>query len=165
MKKEVYFIKDDVINVDASMLHDMKQKAAQNLSGKVRYCFHESEEAAVQEMLFVIPDFGYTRPHMHKDAAESHVILDGEGYCVLFDDLGNIVESFRISPKSNFMYRIQKGIWHMVLPLSNQMVIYEVREGKFDNSTNTFPKWAPHENEKGMVRQYKNNLMKQIQRG
>lgn len=162
MKKEVYFIKDNVVKVDASMLQEMKQIAAQNLSGKVRYCFHECEEAAMQEMLFVIPDFGYARPHMHKDAAESHVILDGEGYCILFDLQGDIMDYFKVSPNNYFTYRIQKEIFHMVIPVTTQMVIYEIREGKFEKNTNIYAEWAPKEYEKKEIQQYKAKLLQTI---
>ena len=162
MKKEVYFVKDDVVKVDVSMLQEMKQIAAQNLSGKVRYCFHECEEAAMQEMLFVIPDFGYTRPHMHKDAAESHVILDGEGYCILFDLQGGIMDYFKVSKNNYFTYRIQKEIFHMVIPVTKQMVIYEIREGKFDKNTNIYAEWAPKEYEEKEIQQYKAQLLQRI---
>lgn len=162
MEKEVYFIKDDVVKVNASMLREMKEIAAQNLSGKIRYCFHECEEAAMQEMLFVIPEFGYSRPHMHRDVAESHVILDGEGYCILFDLYGGITDYFKVSPNEYFTYRIQKGIFHMVIPVTMQMVIYEIREGRFEKDTNIYAKWAPNEKEKGEVEQYKAKVLEEI---
>ncbi len=163
LNKEIHFIKNDIVKISESVIREMKHKAAQNHSGKIRYCLHESEEASMQEMLFVVPDFGYARPHMHKEVAESHVIIDGEGYCLLFTSDGDIMECFKVSRNDNFIYRIQKGIFHMVMPVAKQIVIYEVREGRFDNSTNIFPEWAPRENEEYQVKQYKNNLLKWIQ--
>lgn len=162
MNNEVQFLKDEIIRIDDDIIRKMKDKASQNDSGKFRYCFHESENANMQEMLFVIADTGYARPHMHEKAAESHVIIDGEGYCVLFDSSGKIRQKFKVSRKEHFIYRIQKGIWHMVIPISKQMVIYEVREGRFDNCTNIFPDWAPKEDEKEKVELYKKNLIKRI---
>lgn len=129
LNEEVCFIKEKIVKVNASIVQAMKDMATQNDSGKYRYCFHESEEAGMQEMLFVMPGLGYARPHMHESAAESHIILDGEGYCVIFDSQGIVIEAFKISKNDNFMYRIQKGMYHMVIPITKQIVIYEVRKG------------------------------------
>lgn len=162
MNDEVCFLKDRIIKINEDFLKAMKNRANRNPSGKMRYCFHESEKAGMQEMLFVLPKEGYARPHMHKDVAESHVIVEGEGYCVLFDDAGDILNSFQVSPRHNFIYRISKQIWHMVIPISEQMVIYEIREGEFTDNTNIFPKWAPEEKEKSKVRKYRIDLLQQI---
>lgn len=162
MSKEVQFIRENVIKIDNTTIQGMKIEADNNHSGKLRFCFHESENANMQEMLFVVPNSGYARPHMHRAVAESHVIIDGEGYCVLFDESGAIIDNFKVSCKDKFIYRISKGIWHMVLPISKQMVIYEIREGKFDSHTNIFPEWAPREDEIEKVKRYKENLMLRI---
>lgn len=162
LDKEVLFIKDRIIKVDNITVQDIKKNAALNSSGKMRYCFHENENADMQEMLFVMPKTGYARPHKHENVAESHVVIDGNGYCILFDDTGNILDSFEISPEHNFIYRISKEIWHMVVPVSEQIVIYEVREGKFDSNTNIFPEWAPKENEAEKIIKYKQDLLKRI---
>ena len=50
----------------------------------------------------------------------------------------------------------------MVIPISKQMVIYEIREGKFDNYTNIFPEWAPKENEAEKVMQFKKKILERI---
>ena len=122
------FIRQELIKMDSNAVVELKNKARQNDSGKHRYCFHENENAEMQEMLFVLPHEWYTRPHKHEHAAESQVVIEGEGYFILFDEWGNVSETFKISPQNNFIYRIQKGLWHMVLPISEQMVIYEIRE-------------------------------------
>ncbi len=162
MKNEILFLKENIIKVDESVIENMRQKANQSESGKFRYCFHENEDAGMQEMLFVVPKSGYARPHMHKEVAESHVVISGEGTCIVFDDAGNILEHFQVSHKKNFLYRIQKGLWHMVMPLSQQMVIYEVREGKFDKNTNIFPEWAPKENETEKVKHFKQDIIHKL---
>lgn len=161
MQSEVQFIKKNIIKIDHDAIVELQDKAKYHDSGKHRYCFHENEDAQMQEMLFVIPDGCYVRPHKHEKAAESQVVIAGEGYSILFDDWGNVTESFKISPKDNFIYRIQKGIWHTVLPVSEQMVIYEIREGKFNNKTNIFAEWAPKEDQKEEIRNYMQELLKQ----
>ncbi len=162
MNNEVIFLKEPIIRVNEDVIQKMKNSAKENVSGKIRYCFHESENANMQEMLFVVSNTGYLRPHMHKGVAESHVVVDGEGYCILFDKFGSVMEAFRVSTKDNFIYRIQKGIWHMVIPVSEQMVIYEIREGKFDSNTNIFPEWSPKEGDVEKIEQYKQNLINEI---
>lgn len=162
MSREVEFWRDDIIKIDATVIDAMKSKANQNPSGKFRYCFHKDESALMQEMLFVISREGYARPHKHLDVAESHVVIEGEGYCVLFDDVGCVVDCFTISKHSNFLYRVQCGIWHMVIPTTEQLVIYEIREGCFDANTNIFPDWAPSTDE-DEIKDYKQRIMEQIE--
>ena len=55
MNKEVQFIGEDIVKIDKETIRNMKLKADKNASGKLRYCFHESENADMQEMLFVVP--------------------------------------------------------------------------------------------------------------
>lgn len=158
---EVQFWKDDVIKVDTSVIDEMKMKATQNASRKFRYCFHKDESAGMQEMLFVISCEGYARPHKHVNVAESHVVIEGEGWCVLFNDEGKIMDLFTVSKKSHFLYRIESGIWHMVIPMTEQMVIYEIREGAFDCNTNIFPDWAPGTDE-NEIQNFKKKVIEQI---
>ncbi len=148
MPMEVEFVHKKCVKVDQGVIEDIKKRAAQNPSGKFRYCFHDNEEAGMQEMLFVIPKSGYSRPHKHEKYAESHVVIEGEGYMLLFDDAGQIIEGFQVSKEKNFLYRVAPNQWHMLVPESEIMVIYEIREGKFDKNTNIFPSWAPCEKEK-----------------
>lgn len=162
MNNEVVFLKDKLIRIDKDVIMEMKSMAGRNSSGKFRYCLHESESAGMQEMIFVISDTVYARPHMHRNAAETQIVLDGEGYCVLFDRSGNITETFNISPCDNFIYRIQREVYHMVISISEKMVLYEVREGTFNIDTNIFPKWAPKEEEVEKVRQYRKWLLRQL---
>ena len=158
MGEEVQFIRQELIKMDSNAVVELKNKARQNDSGKHRYCFHENENAEMQEMLFVLPHEWYTRPHKHEHAAESQVVIEGEGYFILFDEWGNVSETFKISPQNNFIYRIQKGLWHMVLPISEQMVIYEIRAGKF-HTTTVFAEWAPKENDQAGIKRYMEELI------
>lgn len=158
---EVQFWKEKVIKVNNQIVNKMKEIASINESGKFRYCLHESEQSGIQEMIFVIPQTGYARPHKHEKFAESQVILEGDGYCILFNDKGDIIDYFYISPSENFLYRIQAGIWHMLLPVSEQLVVYEVREGKFEKNTNIFPNWAPEQGN-AEIENYKNRILKTI---
>jgi cupin fold WbuC family metalloprotein len=162
LNNEVIFVNEEVIKIDQNFISDMEIKARQYDSKKLRYCFHENENSDMQEMLFVMPHSGYARPHKHNEVAETHVVIDGSGICVLLDECGEIIEAFRTSREDNFIYRISKGIYHMVIPVSEQMVIYEVREGKFDSTTNCFPSWAPDTNDSEKVGLYMEAFKKRL---
>lgn len=144
---EIEFLSGEVLTFANKDFDMMKQRAKENCFGKFRYCFHQNEQANMQEMMFVQGRNVYSRPHKHEEFAETQMIMDGEGVVVIFGDEGEVRHSFRIGKKGIKFWRIQKNIYHMLITLSEQIVVYEVREGQFNINSNTFPAWAPLEKE------------------
>lgn len=140
------FLKKEIIKIDEAFLQEIKKRARERPSGKYRYCLHASEDSSMQEMIIAIGSKDqYHPPDKHDYCAETKIILDGEAYIVLFEEDGGIRELFRVSPDALRSCRVEKGIYHAVWPISEQVVFYEVRAGQNRAGATVFPPWAPRD--------------------
>lgn len=160
-KKNVVFWKNRKLIISSKILKKMKYNALHNGSGKFRYCFHENEESDIHEMLFTNIRDSYFRPHCHNDD-EFQIVISGKMYVIYFDDRGNITESFLASKKENSIYRINKGQWHMNLPLSKTITIFEVKRGPFSKDSNHYPDWAPDDSDNKSIKKFVRKIRKSV---
>lgn len=153
---EYKFLRKDLLKIDKQFIEDIKFKARKNASEKFMYCLHESEDSNMQEIVFAKSRNKYHRPDKHNNCAETKIVLDGEVWIILFEDNGAVKEAFKCSSDDVSFCRIEKGIFHAIIPITEQVVIYEVREGKFTKDMNIFPDWAPEtEDDIEGVKRYK----------
>lgn len=152
-QKNVVFWKKRELVISSGILKKMKYRALHNGTDKFRYCFHENEESSIHEMLFTNTRNNYFRPHCH-DEDELQIVISGRMYVIFFDDNGNITEKFYASKKENSIYRINKQQWHMNLPLSKTVTIFEVKKGPFHKNSNCYPEWAPDGTKEDEARSY-----------
>lgn len=160
-EKSVIFWKKKNLIVTKKLIKKMKDKALHNGQNKFRYCFHENEKDSMHEMLFTNTKQSYFRPHSHNED-EFQIVVDGQMYVIFFDKLGNIIDMFKATKKQNNIYRIRKGVWHMNLPITKTITIFEVKKGPFDVNSNSYPEWAPSNDEKEEIEVYKESIRRQI---
>ena len=141
MGKEVVFVKKSFFCLSEEEIDHMIAEAYNNETHKYRYCLHENENSGMQEMIFVQLDDVISRPHKHPYYAESQMILRGSALLMLMDEKGDIYERHIVSEQNNRIWRIDKDIYHVMVPTTPEIVIYEVREGRFDNGSNFYPSW------------------------
>ena len=99
---------------------------------------------------------------MHLHTTESHTIIDGAMLVILFENDGQIKEVFELSAERYQTYRIDTNVYHMQIPLTDQVVYYEIKLGPFTKETNIFPEWAPAPEEKEKVLEYMRELKERI---
>ncbi len=148
------FIEDEVVKADDRFLEELLGKASQNESRKYRYCLHDSENSNVQEMIFVNEKGFYYPPDKHDHCAETKIILYGEAWIILFEENGDIKDIMRTSAKGLKLCRVEKGIYHAVVPISEKVIFYEMREGKFTPDMVTYPEWAPRDATEKEIEKY-----------
>lgn len=124
---------------------------------------HSSEDR-LHEMFIVRSKGDYGRPDMHLHTTESHTIIDGAMLVILFENDGRIKEVFELSAEGYQTYRIDTNIYHMQIPLTDQVVYYEIKLGPFTEDTNIFPEWAPAPEDKGKVFEFMRELEERIQK-
>lgn len=163
MEKEVYFNQDSLIKVNAEVINDIKAKAKANASGKYRLCMQHSSQDNLHEMFIVRSKGDYGRPDKHLYTTESHTIVDGAMLVILFEDDGQIREVFELSNEGYHTYRIDTNIYHMQIPLTEQVVYYEVKLGPFTEKSNIFPEWAPEPEDIKKVEVFMKELSEKIQ--
>ena len=164
MESEVYFNPDSLIKINQETINMIKEKAKRNASGKYRLCMQHSPQDRLHEMFIVRSKDDYGRPDMHLHTTESHTIVDGAMLVILFEDDGRIKEVFELSKESYQTYRIDTNIYHMQIPLTEQVVYYEIKSGPFTEDTNIFPEWAPAPSDKQKVSEYMEELKEKIRK-
>ncbi len=143
MQKEVYFNQESLIRINNQVINNLKRAAKENHSGKYRLCMQHSAQDNLHEMFIVRSKDDYGRPDKHLYTTESHTIVDGAMLVILFQDDGQIRDVFELSREHYHTYRIDPNIYHMQIPLTEQVVYYEVKLGPFTEESNIFPEWSP----------------------
>ncbi len=162
MENEVKFNAESIIKIDSNVIENIKCEAAKNSSGKFRLCLQHNAQDKLHEMFIVRKKGDYFRPDKHLYTTESHTIIDGAMLVILFEENGKIREVFELSEKCYRTYRIDTDIYHMQIPLTEQVVYYEVKLGPFNEKSNIFPEWAPMPEDKESVAEYLVKIEKDI---
>ncbi len=158
MDGEAYFNSDSIIKVDTKVIGELKAKACNNVSGRYRLCMHHAPEESLHEMFIVRRRGDYGRPEKHLHTAETHLILDGILRIIVFNGDGKIIDFFGLAAEDCLSYRIDAGIYHMSIPLTEQVVYYEAKLGPFPNEGNMFAEWAPEPGDKEKVKIFMEGL-------
>lgn len=162
MNKAVYFNPDKIIKINDKIIKELKDKARANADGKYRLCLQHSPQDNLHEMYIVRSKGDYGRPDKHLYTTESHTIVYGAMLVILFEEDGQIKEVFELSKEHYHTYRIDTNIYHMQIPLTEQVVYYEVKLGPFTEESNNFPEWAPEPHETERVAIFMKEIEKKI---
>ncbi len=131
--------------VDGSIIELLKGMADDSANKRSRACL-STTDAPVQEMVIVLKEGSYVRPHMHpKLKAESYHVVEGELLVKLFTTAGEVYKEIKLN-KKNPVIRIKGGWYHQPVPLSEYTVFHEVYEGPFVKAEDvTYAPWAAPE--------------------
>lgn len=163
MGYEVFFNQNELIKINGELIHEIKEKAKISSNGRYRLCMQHSPHDSLHEMYIVRSKGDYGRPDKHLHTTESHTIVDGAMLIVLFEDDGEIKDVFELSQRNYHTYRIDTNIYHMQIPLTEQVVYYEVKLGPFTDKSNIFPEWAPTPQEEYKVMTFMEEVNRKIQ--
>lgn len=151
-KSYLYVNDDRILKIDDGYIDNLKALAKKDASGKCRMCLHNDIRDHVHEMIEVYPEGAYVRPHFHPLKIETKTIIEGRLLVVLFDADGEISDKIIMEKSGIFTVRIDKGIIHTDIPLSD-VVFHEINTGPFTgNDDSVFPKWAPISNDEEGIR-------------
>ena len=148
------FSADETCFVSNKLVDELIQKALDHQKKKYRYCLHQKAEDTLHEMVIVTTREDMKYPDKHMETTESNIILRGKLLVVLFGESGAMQEAFILDPEDMFYYRCKKDQYHMTIPLTDVAVYIEIKEGPFDEKSNTFPAWAPDRNNEDEVRAF-----------
>ena len=121
---------------------------------RYRICLHENEKSNTQENLVFTKDFNYFRTHKHPEKVwESYNVIKGKLNIYLINNHGKILKKISLEEKSNnsklpFFYKLSKSIFHLVLPVSKEVVWQEVTSGRYNKpGFIKFHNKAPHKDD------------------
>ena len=142
--KEYVHVNDNrILKIDKEYIEYLKLLAKKDSSGKCTMCLHNDIREHVQEMVNIYPKGMYVRPHNHPFKTETKTVIEGELLIVIFDQEGEILDEFVLEKNRIFTVRLDKGIIHTNIPLTN-VVFHEVITGPYvGKDDSAFPEWAP----------------------
>lgn len=161
--KDYLHVNDNkILKVDKEYIEYLKSLAQKDKERKCTMCLHNDIREHVHEMINVYPKGAYVRPHSHPLKTETKIILEGKLQVVIFESSGKIMDEFIMGTDSIFTFRLDKGIIHTNIPLTD-VVFHEITEGPYiGKDDSVFPNWAPEPNDVLKTVSYMEELKQQI---
>ncbi len=150
---------DDIVKI--------KLEAGESELKRARLCCHRGNEDKIHEMLIVLNNGTYIRPHKHLNKSESLHVIEGLADLVLFDENGDVTDSVSLgnySSGSVFYYKIDKPIFHTQIVRSPLFVFHEVTNGPFNKDDTVYAPWSPDESNLKARSRYINDLSQKIRK-
>ncbi|MDR1583116.1 MAG: WbuC family cupin fold metalloprotein [Prevotellaceae bacterium] len=149
--------------IDKILLDSVSAQAVKDQRLRMNYNFHRQLDDPLNKLLNAMEPGSYFPPHRHKnpDKEESSLVLRGSVLFLIFDDSGSVISSTEVSPqKEVYGMEIDAGVWHSLIVLEPNTVIYEVKRGPYVplTSDNIAP-WAPNPDDKEKVKEYINVIL------
>jgi cupin fold WbuC family metalloprotein len=154
---EVFYATDQPATAGWGDVAFLKEAAAKSPRQRARLCAHRDTGDLLHDMIIVMKQNSYVRPHRHASRAESLLVLEGEAEAVFFDGFGQLAKLLPMVPFSGrgvFFYRIDSGVYHTLLVRSPWLVFAEATTGPFSYETTEPAPWSPAESSGAAVAEY-----------
>jgi cupin fold WbuC family metalloprotein len=148
--------------VDAALLEELKAFAESRGKINTRLCLHQSPEANDHDMIVLeYPTGRYYRPHMHAGKSETIHVIEGKLLVISFDQTGNVATRQPIEPGLTSISRVEAGVYHTVLPLTERVIYHESKLGPFLGNEDSLPApWSPDGTDTEEATSYLREMMK-----
>lgn len=136
-----------VFTLSPDLLLAGKKASRESPRLRVMQPVQRSQNAHVQRLLNFLQPGTYVQPHCHPGphATESMCLLSGALDVLIFDQEGNLKARYALNLDSPLI-DIEPGTWHGLVVRAPDTVIFEVKQGPYDPSSDkTFASWAPAE--------------------
>ncbi|EAN1750368.1 WbuC family cupin fold metalloprotein [Salmonella enterica] len=134
-----------MIKINKDTIDKLYLKASLSNRKRAHLPLHSSHYEKVQRIIIAFIEDSYVDPHYHEleHQWEMFVVLEGMLEVCLYDDLGNIVDTFRVGPSTDLsIIQFNPGDIHSVKCLSPKALMVEVKEGPFDEKlAKRLPDW------------------------
>lgn len=117
--------------ITSKLLSDLRKKAMEHPTGVYRYNFHESLEAAKQEMIICLTSRSICNIHKHLDKDEIIEILEGTVEISKYNDNLSIDETITLSLLGVSQIELKKNSIHSVKVIGDYAIIRELTTGPF----------------------------------
>lgn len=133
--------------ITSRMVDELIAGAGETQRLRINHNIHESLSDPVQRLFIAAGLSSYFRPHRHPGKSEFAIVIRGLFDVIVFDDEGVVTE--RISAGTGmdiFAFEIPPGRYHTWIPMAEQSVFFEVKQGPYDPATSlVFAPWSPAE--------------------
>ena len=148
INSEVFKSDEAIVRVSRREIEFLKERAKSAPRGRVRLCAHASNEDLLHEMIIVLTQQTYIRPHKHLSKSESFHVIEGTVDVIVLDDDGKpaeVIELGELSSGRQFFYRIAQPVFHTMIIRSPVLIIHETTNGPFRKDETIFAPWSPEE--------------------
>lgn len=138
---------DDLFQLTPELFKTGKHASRESPRLRMIMPVQRSQEARVQRLLNFLQPGTYIRPHRHPcpHATESLCLLEGELEFLVFSEDGEILDRLALTPE-NPLIDFEPGLWHGMIVKKPDTVIFEIKIGPYDPTTDkNFAPWAPEE--------------------
>ena len=133
--------------IDRELMDAVAEKAAASPRRRMNYNFHRSTDEKVNRLLNVMHRGSYLPVHRHlnPEKSESIIVVRGKVGVTIYDDAGCEVESRTVGAGCDCVgFDIEAGVWHGLVVLEDNTVLFEVKEGSFAPITpDNIAAWTP----------------------
>jgi cupin fold WbuC family metalloprotein len=139
-----------VFALDAATIERGNAAAQASPRKRIIMQIHRSDTEGVQRMLNFMQKGSYARPHCHPapEAIETVAVLKGCIGFLVFEPGGTVLSAHRLAAAdpSRCLVDIEPGVWHTLVPLTDDCVVLEIKRGPYCAETDkTFAEWSPEE--------------------
>ena len=143
-----------VIKISSLLINNLTIQAKLNIRLRSHHNFHVEYADPVQRLANSIDVYSYIRPHRHAldPKSECLIALKGCFALVIFNNQGLVTDIIKfgseryITDSNNYGVNIPPAVWHTVVALRSDSVLFEVKSGPFDPlRAKEFPSWSPAE--------------------
>jgi cupin fold WbuC family metalloprotein len=139
---DLFVLDNEAVQATAKASHDSTRR-------RIIQPFHRSEQDTLHRMLNAMQPDSYIRPHRHLDPpkAEAWIVLQGAVVFLTFDEDGAIRDCVELRAfGSAFGVDLVPGVFHTLIAVEPDTVVYEVKTGPYSVSTDkAFAAFAPPE--------------------
>ncbi|AXC65820.1 cupin fold metalloprotein, WbuC family [Salmonella enterica subsp. diarizonae serovar 59:z10:-] len=121
--------------INNNTINELYLKASLSNRKRAHMLLHSSHNEKVQRIIIALVEDSYVEPHYHEleHQWEMFIVLEGILEVCLYDDSGNIVNTFKVGPTTNLsIIEFKHGDIHSVKCLSPRALMVEVKEGPFN---------------------------------
>ena len=133
--------------IDRELMDAVAEKAAASPRRRMNYNFHRSTDEKVNRLLNVMHRGSYLPVHRHlnPEKSESIIVVRGKVGVTIYDDAGSEVESRTVGAGCDCVgFDIEAGVWHGLVVLEDNTVLFEVKGGPFAPITpDNIAAWTP----------------------
>ena len=165
ISEEIFAAQSDIASANVDDMDMLKKMVTTTPNKRIRICAHQKSDDRLHEMLIVINQESYIRPHKHLNKGESFHIIEGMLDVVIFHDDGRIhtvIEMGGATSGKDFYYRLSAPYFHTLILKTEWVVFHETTNGPFLKDETVYADWSPEPGDLSLVNQFKKNLEIQI---
>ena len=135
--------------IDTHKVNELIAQAKASPRLRAHYVLHDDNNEPVQRFIVALQRGTFVKPHKHKQPNKWELlnVIEGSLALLIFDDAGFLLEKHLLGPnESNFMIEMPANTWHMIYPVTEHAVLFELKEGPYIAAVpEDFVAWAPNE--------------------